>query len=369
MTVDTHRRRVQQLRNEIATLETKRAAGMKAEADARGSASQAMNGITRNSSKATVDSRTRQARQHEQRADRERSKVVDLQKQVARKHTDLSSAEKALAAAENQLQKTQAQEAKRAADGHKRAADAERREISRSARSRELEVAALRGEVGQVRSELSIVRSALARELPAAATVLLLFADPDGGLRLDREMRAIHQALRLSEHRDHIRLEARWATRPGDISQAILDTRPTVVHFSGHGSQRAELVFEADDGGLRFIDPRDLVGLVCAIGESVRVIVYNACWSADAAAIMAERVEVAIGMDAPVTDEGARAFAEGFYRAVGGGVSVADAFEVGRFELRSTPAPRLEEAEPVLSARDGVDPKSVFLVAPKVDSS
>ena len=176
-------------------------------------------------------------------------------------------------------------------------------------------------------------------------------------------MRAIHQAVRLSEQRDHIRLEARWAVRPADITQAILDTRPIIVHFSGHGSESSELAFEGEDGAFRVIDPADLVGLVRAIGQSVRVILYNACWSAEAAAAMAERVEVAIGMDAPITDMGARAFAEGFYRAVGSGTSVAAAFEAGRFELRNTPAPRAAEAEPVLQHRDDVDPETVFLVA------
>ncbi|HUR06133.1 MAG TPA: CHAT domain-containing protein, partial [Nonomuraea sp.] len=315
----------------------------------------------------TIDARTREAQGKERSADRERDKVVDLQKQIARKHSDLVAAEKALAREEEQARRKQADTDRRAAEAQRRTTEEQRRTSERQAQSYERELSTLRGQVGGVESELSAVRTALARELPDVATVLLLFADPSGTLRLDREMRAIHQAVRLSEQRDHIRLEARWAARPSDISQAILDTNPTVVHFSGHGTNSSELAFEGNEGSVRVIEPEDLVGLVRAIGQSVRVILYNACWSANAAAAMADRVEVAIGMDAPVTDQGARAFAEGFYRGIGAGRSVADAFEVGRFELRNSPAPRATDAEPVLKCRADVDAATVFLVAPRSD--
>ena len=35
-----------------------------------------------------------------------------------------------------------------------------------------------------------------------------------------------------------------------------------------------------------------------------------------------------------------------------------------RFELRNSPSPRADEAEPVLVSRSGTDPNAVFLVAP-----
>ena len=365
MTPEFYRRKVQQLRQDIAALEKKRSTAMKAEADYRSSASRALSSLSSSSSATTVTSRMRDAQSKERSADRERDKVVDVQKQIAKKHADLAVAEKALGQAEEQDRRAKAQAAKREAEAQRRSAEEQKQASDRQARAYETELSNLRGQVGGVERELHAVRTALARELPDIVTVLLLFADPGGTLRQDREMRAIHQAVRLSEQRDHVRLEARWAARPSDITQAILDTRPTIVHFSGHGSKASELAFEGEDGTLRIIEPEDLVGLVRAIGESVRLIIYNACWSADAAASMADRVEVAIGMDAPVTDAGARAFAEGFYRGIGGGKSVADAFAVGRFELRNGPGPRVDEAEPILVARPDVDPAAVFLVAPR----
>ncbi len=364
MSIEQRRNKVQQLRREIADLEGKRSSAMKAESDALSAASRAINGIPRNASESTIRSRTSQAESKQKAAERERTKIVDLQKKIAGKHKDLVAAEKALQTEEEQDRKKQDRAAKKADDDRRRA-DAERqRAADRLRADHERQVSSLRGEVTSVRQDLDHVRSALARELPQVATVLLLFADPTGTLRLDQEMRAIHQAVRLSEQRDGVKLEARWAARPKDITQAILDTKPSVVHFSGHGTEASGLAFEGDDGEVRVIEPEVLVGLVRAIGQSVRVIIYNACWSERAAEGMAERVEVAIGMDAPVTDAGAKAFAAGFYRAIGSGESVAAAFEVGRFELRNTPRPRSEEAVPVMISRADVDPESVFLVAP-----
>jgi hypothetical protein len=342
--------KVERLRKEIANLERKRSDAAKQEARHRDSARRSIASIKRTTSAGTADSRRRHAASEERWADRERDKGNGYQKTIADKHRDLAQAEKSLLEARARRLKTEA--------------DRERRDRD----LREREVRSLRQTVGLMSRDLDAVTAALVRELPASITVLLIYADPTGGLRLDEEMRSIYQATRLSEHRDHVKLEARWAARPADVSQALVDTKPTVVHISGHGRDDGALVFQSDDGGERFVPASDLVGLVRAVGEHARVMLFNSCSSEVAAQVASDHVEAAIGMDAPVTDLGARAFAEGFYRAVGGGMSVAQAFEVGRFELRNTPGDRIDEAEPVLKTAPGVDPASIFLVSPAADA-
>ncbi|MEW6470947.1 MAG: CHAT domain-containing protein [Actinomycetota bacterium] len=352
MSESQYQSKIESLRTEIAKLEQKRAAAAKEEARHRDAASRALASITRTTSPSTAQTRRRSAASEERSADRERNKGVALQKTIAAKHRDLAAAEKQLSDAQARRTKQQAER-----ERHERARH--RQELER----RDQEVRSLRHSVKNMGRELDAVTTALARELPQSITVLFLYADPSGALRLDEEMRSVHQVIRLSEHRDHIRVVSHWAARPADIPQALLETRPTVVHISGHGADDGALIFQSDDGGERLVPPADLVGLIRAIGESVRVIVFNSCFSAIAATAAAAQVEAAVGMDAPVSDAAARAFAEGFYRAVGAGKSVAQAFEVGRFELRNTPAPRTFEAEPVLEARDGIDPATLFLVA------
>ena len=48
----------------------------------------------------------------------------------------------------------------------------------------------------------------------------------------NEEARSIQQKIRMADYRDSIRFESRWATRSGDILQAINETNPTIVHFS-----------------------------------------------------------------------------------------------------------------------------------------
>jgi hypothetical protein len=99
-----------------------------------------------------------------------------------------------------------------------------------------------------------------------------------------------------------------------------------------------------------------------ALAEHVRVVVINACFSAQAASATAPFVETAI--DVAIADEGARHFAEGLYRGIGAGRSLAKAFEVALFEydaeLSGSPG-----ARPVLIAAPGIDPAQVVLVAPQ----
>jgi hypothetical protein len=56
-------------------------------------------------------------------------------------------------------------------------------------------------------------------------------------LALDEECREITAKIRSTDHRDAIELIAAWAVRPSDLQQLLLQHRPQVVHFSGHGTR------------------------------------------------------------------------------------------------------------------------------------
>ena len=69
--------------------------------------------------------------------------------------------------------------------------------------------------------------------------ILFLTADPTNTvrLRLQKELRDITERLQQANLRERFQLEYGFSVRPGDISQAILDFEPHIVHFSGHGTQ------------------------------------------------------------------------------------------------------------------------------------
>jgi hypothetical protein len=84
---------------------------------------------------------------------------------------------------------------------------------------------------------------------PASApplTILVLAANPldTARVRLDAEVRAIDGALRQGEAAMRWTLRQQWAVRSGDLVDALLRFRPTVVHFAGHGAADGSLLVE-----------------------------------------------------------------------------------------------------------------------------
>jgi len=76
---------------------------------------------------------------------------------------------------------------------------------------------------------------------PMKHAILFLAANPieTAQLALDREARAIQGELERSSFRDRFELVTRWAAEPLDLLRELRKLKPTVVHFSGHGSQAA----------------------------------------------------------------------------------------------------------------------------------
>jgi hypothetical protein len=75
--------------------------------------------------------------------------------------------------------------------------------------------------------------------------VLFLASDPSDAvrLRLGQELRDIREKLQMSKQRDNFILESREAVRPGDLTQAIFDVEPHIIHFSGHGYKPRRSLF------------------------------------------------------------------------------------------------------------------------------
>jgi hypothetical protein len=194
--------------------------------------------------------------------------------------------------------------------------------------------------------------------------VLFFAADPYSyhgaapRLLLDENVRAIRTRVRAAEFRDALDFDVRWAARPDDLIQALNETRPQVVHFSGHG--RADgLVLVGDDGRPRSVSVDALVHLFGVFGGDVRVVVLSACHSYAQAEAIVRSVGCVIGTRGPLQDEAAVAFDASFYRAIAFGRPVGEAFEQAKLALLLE-FPGAERPE--LLARSGVDPARLVLV-------
>jgi hypothetical protein len=184
-----------------------------------------------------------------------------------------------------------------------------------------------------------------------ALTILFLASDPSdaSSLRLGEESREIREKIQLGKRRDRIQIHQRMSVRPADISQALLDLEPRIVHFSGHGTRTGELCFENQVGEMHPIEPEALASLFEQFGGQVGCVVLNACFSEAQANAIARHIDYVVGMKQEIGDRAAIAFAIGFYQALGAGRSIEAAYKLGCAQIRLQSIP--EHLTPVLVKR------------------
>ena len=164
----------------------------------------------------------------------------------------------------------------------------------------------------------------------SAKKILILAANPKGTspLRLDAEAREIEEGLRRSQRRKQFSLEQKWAVRPRDVQRAMLDVKPQIVQFSGHGADGQGLVLEDDGGKSQFVTTEALAGLFELFADSVECVILNACYSEAQATAISKYIPYVIGMSQEIGDRAAIEFAVGFYDAIGAGRSIQFAYRL-----------------------------------------
>jgi hypothetical protein len=198
------------------------------------------------------------------------------------------------------------------ADGHRRS------------RSRTLAVQVIGQGMDEAESGGNRIRGDVVR-------VLYLAANPTDTTRVlwDRELREIEDSIRGGGFRDRIVLRSAVATRKRDMSQALIETRPRVVHFSGHGSD-GRLFLENDQGRTQLMSPVALTELLAATTDSVECVIVNACDTVEMARALATDIDYVIGMRRSLNDRAAIDFSIGFYQALAGQLPIDRAFKTGR---------------------------------------
>lgn len=162
-------------------------------------------------------------------------------------------------------------------------------------------------------------------------TILILSSNPKGTsiLDLDREIRDIREGLRRSQHRDQFQIEVRGAVRPEDLRRSLLDIRPQIVHFCGHGDGESGLVLEDDNGQVQLVDSGELARLFEIFADQVECILLNACYSEVQANALIQHINYVIGMNREIPDAAAIAFSIGFYDGIGAGEPIETAYKLG----------------------------------------
>lgn len=169
--------------------------------------------------------------------------------------------------------------------------------------------------------------------------ILILAANPKQTvrLRLDEELRDLEEGLQRAQNRDNFELRSKWAVRPRDIRRAILDYRPNIIHFSGHGAGVQGLAFEDEIGNEQLVTGEALAGLFGQFSNQVECVLLNACYSEVQADAIVQHINYVIGMNDEIKDKAAIEFVVGFYDALlaynpeyDSGSSVEFAFNIAR---------------------------------------
>lgn len=165
---------------------------------------------------------------------------------------------------------------------------------------------------------------------PPIKTILVLAANPTdtARLRIDVEVREIKNGLKRAQHRHLFRLEQSWAVRVEDIRRDMLEIRPQIVHFCGHGEVEG-LAIEDENGQMRLVPAHALAEFFRLFQDHVECVVINACYSAQQADAIRQHINYVIGMHQGIGDRSAIDFAVGFYDALGAGRSYFEAYQFG----------------------------------------
>mgnify|MGYP002072872357 CR=1 FL=1 len=350
MSIETHQRDLLRHHQEIARLQKKKSQEASRAADETKRADEAAEAASRATSASTKQSMLRVSQRHRDATVRHQKTVATIESQIALAQGKLNDAQKRLLSAQGQEARRRTQEQKLVA------------------REQERRMKLIAGKLTRHDQLHSVALSAIEKlqKLPERITVLFLAANPldQEQLRLDEEVRAIAEMIRKSEHRDAVRLESRWAVRPLDVLQAINECQPRIVHFSGHGSDQEEIVFQDNAGSAKLVSKEAIVQTMAAASGDIQLVFFNTCYSRGQAEAVVQHVAAAIGMNTSIGDEAARVFSAQFYSAIGFGHSIARAFQQAKAALMLEGIP--EDSTPELFVAEGLNVDDLVLVQPGV---
>lgn len=191
--------------------------------------------------------------------------------------------------------------------------------------------------------------------------ILFLAANPTDNvrLRLEDEYRLLRNRMHDNAEASNCELRVEFAARPAELQMALLEYKPHVVHFAGHGNGEG-ICLETDEGKTCAVSAEQLITLLSLARRHVRLVVLNACRTAPQTEALGRLVDFVVGTAAPIADDAAVRFTADFYRVLAVGGTVRDAYMSAKGELQKggegRPAPQYE-----LLTRQGADESKPLL--------
>ena len=149
----------------------------------------------------------------------------------------------------------------------------------------------------------------------ASPKLTILFIQPsEADLKTGVELRNLRDALLRERHGDALILQPLPAAQVKDLAWGLRFHKPTVIHFAGHGSRFGELYLDADeDKRNQLLSAADLAETLrvyqVEARQPVKLAVLTGCYTAEAAKLISQYLDCAIGADSEIGDD---AFAKVF---------------------------------------------------------
>lgn len=337
--LDTYRNNVSRKREEISKLSEQKAREHKKIADLSSKIQSANRSINSTTSITLKQSKIREVLRYQEDISKVERTIADYEYKISQKNKELQS----------ELRKLNDEEIREAKKLQAKQSDFQKKQLQHFSNvSKTLD---------EHHHEIQQLKA-----LPEEITVLFFAANPRDQvqLNLDEEVRSIKEMILKAKHRDCVNFESCWAVRPGDILQNINQYQPTIVHFSGHGSDSDELVLMDNQRNTKLVSLNSIVHAMSVANDNLRLVFFNTCFSNNQASSVVTHVEAAIGMKTSITDEAAKVFAASFYSAIGFGLSLEKSFNQAKAALMLEGIS--EEDTPQLFVKDGLDPRDIFIV-------
>ncbi|MFM0139373.1 CHAT domain-containing protein [Caballeronia grimmiae] len=179
-------------------------------------------------------------------------------------------------------------------------------------------------------------------------------ADEASSLNLEREITELQR--RFTQVRGE-RVDFAFLPRvlAEELPSEIMKGAPEILHLSAHGAN--DNLALANEAGSEIRITASALNSYFSRDDPPRLVYVNACDSQSIARDLTDKVPMAIGMTAPISNRAARTAAVLFYGHLLEGASVADAFEAARATIEALQS---STASAALHVRLGVDPKTEY---------
>lgn len=165
--------------------------------------------------------------------------------------------------------------------------------------------------------------------------ILFLASNPkdSGHLRLEDESKLIDEAIQRSTAEGEYRFYNKGAVTVNDLRRAMVEIKPDLIHFSGHGSDEDTLYFEDDEGYTKEVSSDDLGLFFGSFKDKPECVILNACYSLRQANGIKQSISIVIGMSSAIPNDSAKIFTQHFYESLCKKCAIEEAFAIAKAAL------------------------------------